>query len=97
MNILLLIETFHKEKMKTIKIQKIPIEKIVSLKCDKCGKEYSNDPIKDMLETQEFLLIDFVGGYGSIFGDGTHVECEVCQYCLYEMIKDISRKTEKLF
>ena len=55
----------------------------ISITCDKCHKEY---PIEDEFEIQEFLHIDFTGGYGSIFGDMAHVECDICQHCLHEII-----------
>lgn len=32
--------------------------------------------------------ITFVGGYSSIFGDGVEVIIDLCQHCLYELIKD---------
>ena len=67
------------------------IDEVTSVVCDKCGKEYGpND-----FETQEFHHIRFTGGYASVFGDETKVECDLCQHCLHEMIGDISRKEEK--
>ena len=67
------------------------LSKFVSITCDKCHKEYSN-----VLQTQEFLSIDFIGGYSSVFGDMIQVECDICQYCLKDMIIDICRKTDRL-
>lgn len=52
--------------------------------CDKCGKTY--DDVEDILEVQEFLKIDFVGGFGSVFGDGTRVMANICQHCLKKMM-----------
>lgn len=49
--------------------------------CDICKKEYA-----DEMEIQEFVCIDFVGGYKSVFGDGNHVKCDICQYCLKKLI-----------
>ena len=66
------------------------VEEIISVKCDRCGKEY--DALD--FEAQEFHHIKFTGGYASIFGDGTEVECDLCQYCLHEMIGDICRRNE---
>jgi hypothetical protein len=66
------------------------IEEVASVKCDKCGKEYDTND----LETQEFHHIRFRGGYASVFGDGTEVDCDLCQRCLYEMIGDFCRRTE---
>jgi hypothetical protein len=64
------------------------IESPESIICDVCGKEYD---IEDYLEIQEFHHIDFVGGYGSIFGDQSRVECDICQNCLKEMIENFCR------
>lgn len=50
--------------------------------CDKCHKQYDIDTY----EAQEFHHIHFTGGYGSIFGDGVEVECDLCQHCLKEFI-----------
>jgi hypothetical protein len=67
-----------------------PVEEIISVKCDKCKKEYDvND-----FETQEFHHIKFTGGYCSVFGDGTEVECDICQHCLHHMIANICRQKE---
>jgi hypothetical protein len=30
--------------------------------------------------------VDFIGGYGSVFGDETRVRCDICQHCLHGMI-----------
>lgn len=61
-----------------------------SIICDKCGTEYKYDTT-DVLEIQEFLKIDFVGGYGSVFGDMFHVQCDLCQHCLLKMISQYAR------
>ena len=66
------------------------VQQVVSVKCDRCGKEYdAND-----LETQEFHHIKFSGGYASVFGDGTEVECDICQHCLYQMIGEFCKRKE---
>lgn len=70
--------------MKTLKKTKKSILTPVSVTCDKCGKTYDYED--DVLETQEFLNIDFVGGYSSVFGDMVRVECDICQHCLKNMI-----------
>ena len=56
------------------------------LKCEykSCGKEYFEDI--DIFEMQEFLSINFTGGYSSVFGDMNQVECDICQSCLKSMI-----------
>ena len=65
-------------------------EEISSVKCDKCGKEYDAGDF----EVQEFHHISFCGGYASVFGDGTQVECDICQNCLFEMIGEFCRCKE---
>ncbi len=54
--------------------------------CDKCKKE-----IMETMELQETYRIQFTGGYGSVFGDGASIECDLCQRCLKDMIGDICR------
>ena len=60
-------------------IERVVVKKI----CDKCKKEITDD-----LEIQEVHSINFVGCYSSIFGDGYEVDIDLCQHCLYELIKD---------
>jgi len=62
-----------------------------SIICDKCGVEvFANDP----MELQEFHHVNFVGGYGSVFGDEAWVQCDLCQNCLMELIGDYCRCEE---
>lgn len=63
------------KKFEETKVQ-MPVEFI----CDCCGREAKVEG--DDYEAQEFVSIDFVGGYKSIFGDGTRVNLDVCQHCL---------------
>ena len=67
-------------KYKTVQRSIKVIDKVF---CDKCKKEITDD-----LEIQEVHSINFVGGYSSIFGDGYEVDIDLCQHCLYELIKD---------
>jgi len=62
--------------------------KIVAKICDKCKKEFCSD---NWIECQEFHHISFRGGYGSVFGDGASVDCDLCQHCLMELIKSYCR------
>jgi hypothetical protein len=75
--------------MKKYKTIKEPTTVLSSVTCDKCKKKYDSE---DIPELQEFLYINFVGGYGSVFGDGYRVECDICQYCLKEMIENIYQR-----
>ena len=51
--------------------------------CDRCGKEAS----RSETEFHEMTSIVFKAGYGSIFGDGNHVEIDLCQHCLNVLIR----------
>jgi len=51
--------------------------------CDRCLRE-----VTDEMELQEVHSIRFKGGYGSIFGDGNNVDCDLCQQCLKDLIGD---------
>ena len=66
-----------------------------SIVCDICRTEYSFE--KDFVETQEFQTISFIGGYGSEFGDGARVSCDICQHCLFKLIGQYCRYENILF
>ena len=78
-------------KYKTIKMLK-EINTPDSIVCDVCKKEfpYTNSE----METQEFTMIHYRGGYGSIFGDGNEVELHMCQNCLKEKLGEYVRINE---
>lgn len=65
------------------------VEFNVSVTCDRCKRTFSFD--EDFLETQEFHFIRFTGGYASVFGDESDVECDLCQTCLKVLIGDFAR------
>ena len=69
--------------MRNYKIVQIEDEKIVDITCDKCGLVITPD---DIIEGQEGCHIEFIGGYGSVFGDENHVTCDLCQHCLHDLI-----------
>ena len=57
----------------------------VEFTCDICGKSYGCLLADEgVMEAQEFINIRFEGGYGSVFGDESKVECDLCQHCLKE-------------
>ena len=71
---------------------------ITAITCDKCGKrtEYNPDQssvFASVFEFQEYKNIYVIGGYGSIFGDGTMWEADFCQHCLKELIGQYMKKT----
>lgn len=51
--------------------------------CDRCGRVISPS---DYDEDQERLSIDFRGGYGSVFGDGSTVQADLCQHCVKKVL-----------
>ena len=79
-------------KTKTKIIESIE-EEVIAYICDVCGKSY--DPNNDIFEVQEFHHIRFTGGYGSLFGDGERIECDICQHCLWKMIAPVYRTREE--
>ncbi len=62
-------------------------EVIKSIKCDKCGHL-----TKDKLEMQEFYHFNFYASYGAkYFSDNDLILADICEKCLFEMIKDFAR------
>ena len=67
------------------------VDKVV---CNKCKKEL--DPLNDMMEYQEMLHIDFIGGFESVFGDENHLSADFCQNCVKEILGEyLEEITEK--
>lgn len=54
--------------------------------CDICKKEYDCD--KECCDAQEFVHINFRGGYGSVFGDGATIKLDLCQACFKGRLGD---------
>lgn len=69
--------------MRNYKIKTVEVEEIEDITCDKCGRVITPE---DIMEWQESVRIEFIGGYNSIFGDENYVTCDLCQHCLYELI-----------
>lgn len=66
--------------MKTVRIESVEV--VNELCCDRCGQRaMRSDPA-----FQEFTSIDHLGGYDSIFGDGTRLQVDLCQGCLGELV-----------
>jgi hypothetical protein len=77
--------TIFKEKiMITYKKEMIEQEVAKNITCDVCKKEYTM--ASDWEEVQEFQSIMVVGGYGSVFGDGTKWKIDICQHCIKNML-----------
>lgn len=69
---------------KTVNVESEVLEYVV---CDRCKRKFDND-----MDLQEFHFINFLGGFTSVFGDMVEVECDLCQHCLHELIKDFYRE-----
>jgi hypothetical protein len=59
-----------------------PQSYVKTLRCDRCERTAeAGEP-----EFHEFTSIDFIAGYGSILGDGSSVELDLCQHCLKDTL-----------
>lgn len=70
--------------------QRIEQQVCTAITCDRCGKHISKD---NDTEWHEAFRIEFTAGYGSVFGDGNKIECDLCQTCLRDLIGDFARTT----
>lgn len=84
--------------MKHLETQTVmkPHTEVISekLECDRCHRRFEKGIPKDDMEIQEMLNLNKTGGYGSIFGDMCQIECDICQYCLLDMIGPFCRLTD---
>lgn len=64
------------------KLRKKMVREISGYICDRCGREAE---VGDM-EAEEFISIEQVGGYRSIFGDGNQISTDICQHCLKDIL-----------
>ena len=60
--------------------------------CDRCGRTDNNE-----LEMQEYLAIDFIGGYKSVFGDMEKYTGDICQRCVKALLGNYLKKVEKKY
>ena len=74
--------------MKNLELVKVEVQRIKSITCDCCKTTY---PCNDAEELSEFLYIDFICGYSSIFGDTNRVQADLCQTCVKMKLGDILR------
>ena len=59
----------------------VDAEYMVSVTCDCCKNEFS-----DVLDIQEFHLIDETGGYNSAVGDEVRYQCDLCSGCVKKLL-----------
>lgn len=71
-----------------IQKEEFKLKKII---CDCCKKEI----YVGHLEINEVLSIKKENGYGSIFGDGTILICDLCQECVKEVLGKYSTVLNK--
>ena len=55
----------------------VQIDEVIAVTCDVCKRRY-----EEPTEIQGFIHVKKTGSDGSIFGDGTLIECDLCQHCL---------------
>ena len=67
--------------------EKRTVNRIQSITCSRCKKVMSSD---NFVEWQELQTIMFTGGYGSVFGDGVSIRVDLCQNCLFDLVKDFA-------
>lgn len=72
--------------------KKIITEVDESIECDVCHQTYGCED--ESYEIQEFLHINFTGGYDSVFGDMNKVECDICQHCVNRLLGKYLRVIE---
>jgi len=73
--------------------RKISVQEPASISCDRCGSSAENEP--NNFEFEEFLSIDHACGYGSIIGDGTRLQLDLCQHCVKELLLPFASLTEQ--
>jgi hypothetical protein len=69
----------------------VTLEKLICV-CDRCGKAMEQGVAET--EWQERFIISFKAGFGSIFGDGNLIECDLCQGCVQSAIGKWLRITQ---
>lgn len=76
------------------KFEKLVTEQdyLTSIICDCCKKEYLET---DIFEIEEFLSISKMVGYGSIFGDESIIELDLCQHCVKNFLGNYIRIEER--
>jgi hypothetical protein len=61
-----------------------PASFVKQIRCDRCDRLAEVGDAE--LEFQEFVSINHQAGYASIFGDGNHVQVDLCQHCLKDVL-----------
>lgn len=81
-------------RLTSTKKRVITEEVIETIICDRCKQSIASRTEEgswsNIVGIQEMHSIHFMGGFGSLFGDGAIVKADICQTCLYELIKDFA-------
>jgi hypothetical protein len=75
-----------------IVFREITVQEPTAIICDRCGRRTENE--SNLFEFGEYLSIEHECGYGSVIGDGTLLELDLCQYCVKELLLPFARLTE---
>jgi hypothetical protein len=68
----------------------VTVTDVQTIRCDCCKNIIANrtedGQWDNIVEVQEMHSINFVGGYGSLFGDMNRVKGDFCQSCLVMLL-----------
>lgn len=72
------------------------IKTVVQYICDDCG--HTVDPVKDVIDAQEWLHWSDTAGYGSeFFGDMTMKKLDLCEECTFKLLGKYIKTSEYNF
>jgi hypothetical protein len=69
-------------------IKKVEHEEIDGYVCDVCGKTITD------FEMGDVVSVDTVGGYDSVFGDGSKIQIDICGSCFKAKLGEFIHVTE---
>jgi hypothetical protein len=61
------------------------VQVTTAIACDACGFEAD----ANSMDAQEFLSYSAIGGYGSVFGDCSQINVDLCQHCVKSRLGDV--------
>ena len=68
--------------MRKYELVEIKERQLTEWTCSICNR----DLMSDELEAQEVFHFSQVGGYSSVFGDGSEIYIDICQHCMKERL-----------
>ena len=72
--------------MKTFRTETQEVQICDSVVCNGCGKAVAH------AMCDNYLNVNYKGGYGSKLGDGTHYQYDLCETCLGEVMDGFAIK-----